>query len=158
MTLSAAGVDFVPTGQASSCPLGVPPGQGDRQPSVESSVGLSKLVRRLSVAVGMAPASLLEYPGLYIFYWDVSYDHRPPALNNTQARKELPVERWQKQEESWAKYMASRQGFVSEGWQTVDAASFVFPPDVSQRLRKRPPSPSSSGELHPNLHPGPVTT
>ena len=42
-------------------------------------------------------------------------------------------EKWQKQEESWGKYMSSRKGFVCEGWQTMDASTLGFPPNISNR-------------------------
>lgn len=109
MTLSAAGVDFVaPTAGSVDSSS---PSATFRSISAEharSGTTLKGLVRRVSTIISRKSDQMIT------------------------------AEKWQKQEEDWGRYMLSRKGFISEGWQTLDASTLGFPPAVPSSSSSSP--------------------
>jgi len=55
---------------------------------------------------------------------------RMSTIMSRKSDQAISAEKWQKQEEDWGRYVLSRKGFISEGWNVLDASTLGFPPDV----------------------------
>jgi hypothetical protein len=125
MTLSAAGVDFVA------------PNNGP----VDSS-SPSATFRSISAEQARSGTTL---KGLV---------RRVSTIISRKSEQMITAEKWQKQEEDWGMYMLSRKGFISEGWQTLDASTLGFPPAVpsssSSSPQRRAGFVSAGGALETN--------
>ena len=118
MTLSAAGIDFVPPGKERSDTISGNDHDFKNDADFFNPASMKNVMNKLSVFTG----------GNFM------------RSDSTIAR-----ENWKKQEESWGKYMSSRKGFISESWQVVDATALGFPPVLPHPNRRVSPVRNAQG-------------